>query len=139
MHARCPYAAGASSDYARHRGYEEGLAEGLARQVTHRLAGILPVRPSYEYYVVAYRALSRVLGLDVEQLWRALWVYPAGRVRDEFGRTVRAAVRQTSGQTLSSDETARLQGVADQLFQPSRVNLIPNEDALIALWRAAFR
>jgi hypothetical protein len=80
LHARHPYSPGFDREWREHRGFEEGLTEGLTRLIVVDSLRLHPVVASYHFYVAAYRALARVLEVDVEQLWRAIWAYPAGDI-----------------------------------------------------------
>jgi hypothetical protein len=63
IHARRPYGDGFEIEYMRRRGYEEGLAEALARFIVRDTARLDPVTASYEYYVAAYQSLAHVFRL----------------------------------------------------------------------------
>jgi hypothetical protein len=137
LHARQPYSSHAAIEYRQHRGYEEGMVEGLARLATRDKAGMRPLELSYAFYVGAYRTLAVVVGTDVERLWRGLWAYRTGEVRVAFGRVVDAAVQAATGRPMTPPQYARLQTAADRLFGTPRSGDRPNESALVALWRAA--
>lgn len=139
LHARQPYSPQARIEYRSWSGYEEGLAEGLARLVTIEKAGMTPLTLSYDYYIAAYRALGTVLNVEPEQFWRGLWRFPPGEVRAGFGEVIDSLWRQRGESSLSVAQHARLVGVADQLFSSSRVRFTPDENVLVALWRAALR
>ena len=72
MHGRRPFAAGHQTEASHWRGYEEGLAEGLARIVTRDIAGMDISEDSFPYYVAVYHALGEAAGVDGELLLRAL-------------------------------------------------------------------
>jgi hypothetical protein len=84
IHARQPFSQGYQEESRVASGYEEGLAEGLARLVTRDRAGIAIREQSYTVYVAAYQALADVLAISAETLWRGLWELPPGGVRRSF-------------------------------------------------------
>jgi hypothetical protein len=94
---------------------------------------------SYDYYVVAYRALATILVLDVEELWRRAWTYRPGAVRAALTDIISETHLQRAGEELPSGVVIRLRSVADLLFQTERAATVPNKDALIATWRAVLR
>jgi hypothetical protein len=51
IHGRRSYADDHLAEYRTWSGYEEGLAEGLARIVTRGRAGLDPFQPTYNYHV----------------------------------------------------------------------------------------
>lgn len=140
IHGRQPFAV---DDYAAHqrtRGYEESVAEGLARVVTREKAALEILEVSYDYYVRACQALATVAGFGVEDLWRALWQEPAGRVRDVFVDTVDGLVEQSSGRQLTEGQRANLRGAADRVFASDRANAtIGDASVLRQLWEIALR
>lgn len=139
IHARQPYVQGYEREYLPNRGYEEGLAEGLARWVVRDMARMAPRQVSYQYYVVAYQALAKAFGLEVDQLWRRLWMQPLGAVRLAFADVVNDRRQEKIQPALTVPQFVRLQGVADQLFDFARRDWTPNEDAMMATWRTVFR
>jgi hypothetical protein len=139
LHARQPYAVGAWSEYRRFEGYEEGLAEGLARVICREKAGMNPIQVSYDYYVAAYRALALAFETSVERLWRELWQHATGAVRAAFVDVVDAAHRRQSGTALRATERSRLAGQADAIFGTDRLRNRPDESVLVQTWRLAFR
>lgn len=137
IHARRAFQPQYRSEYVLWRGYEEGLAEGLARLVLRDKAGLDPAESSNDYYVAAYRSLARVAVTNLEELWQSLWSETAlGEVRARFGNVV-AELCGTPGLTLP--DAIRLGGIADQLFQSSRAGAVPNPSVMMTLWRTAFR
>lgn len=141
LHARQAYATDVYWEYRAHRGFEEGMVEGLARLITREKAGLDPSDTSYAYYVAAYRALARAGDLDVEELWRALWQHPTGMVRGNFVGTIEMLRRSGTGESLTTAQNVRLQGIADLVFGSDRVDFTadePTEGTLTSLWRAAF-
>ena len=139
LHARQRHAVSPDTESRSVRGYEEGLVEGLARRITRDKAGMNPLEPSYDYYVQAYRCLARLLGDDVEQLWRELWRFPTGQVRLEFVGVVLGRLRRISGYAMTAIQRSRLQVVADRFFSTSRLWDQPDEGTMIQVWRSVFR
>jgi hypothetical protein len=137
VHARQPYVIGFRQEYARWRGYEEGLAEGLARSVVRDRAGMDPIEAAYRYYVAGYRGLARALGVNVEQLWRRLFQLPTGRARDRFADAVDELRRERAAVGLSVRQREKLYGVADTLFGSDRRDALPDEDSMMKLWEVA--
>jgi len=139
LHARQPYGARALGEIRTHQGYEEGMVEGLARLATRVKAGMRPREASYDYYVVAYRALAASAGVDVEALWRGLWQHAPGEVREAFVRVVDTLRAGTVGEVLLPVQRGRLLAVADQLFASARKNDPPAAGAAAALWKVALK
>jgi hypothetical protein len=139
LHARLPYAAGAGTEYRAAPGYEEGVAEGLARLVVHAGAGVPAVAGSFDYYVRAYAVLAQSIGVEAAVLWRALWEYSAGAVRAALPSVVDRLRRASMGQGLDRAQRARLQGIADQVFRGARSRDEPDSRTLGTLWRLALR
>jgi hypothetical protein len=122
-----------------HPGYEEGMVEGLARLVTRDLAGMQPLATAYTYYVEAYRSLSQVTGISVERLWRALWQYPRGHVRDAFVDTVDEIIVHAGGPALTGAQHSDLRGWADRFFSRSRFNDVTDPSGMISRWQSVFQ
>lgn len=139
IHARQPYPPGHEREYRPHPGYEEGMAEGLARSVVRGRAGLEPLETSYRYYIAAYAALASVFQVDLEQLWRRAWKNPLGAVRSGFVEAVDQSWHQSMGRAMSAGQGARLQGVADLLFGANRMSWAPSEDAMLTLWQMVLR
>ena len=136
LHARQPYAPGASAEYRVFRGYEEGLVEGLT-QVVLAAAGIAVAGAPFSAYVAAYRALADTLGIEPEVLLRALWRYPAGEVRQHLPHAVAGLREQALGAATPAAAYARLQAIGDRLFAAGRESHAPSPAALVTLWRRA--
>lgn len=68
IHARQLYVPGHTREYSQFSGYEEGLAEGLARLIVQGKAGMVPPGQSYRWYVEAYRGAAGVFGIDEADL-----------------------------------------------------------------------
>ena len=140
LHGRQPYVVDPGSEQRRVPGYEEGMVEGLARIVTREKAAIRIVESSYDYYVRAYEALGAVVGVDAEQFWRELWRYPTGEVRSAMFDVADRVWQRAAGHRLTAAQRRRLQGVADQMFGPSRASVrAPDAGDLRAAWRVVFR
>jgi hypothetical protein len=139
LHARGPWAPGAAEQYLHYAGYEEGMVEGLARLLTRNRAAMRPLERAYRYYVVAYRTLASVAGVEVETLWRHLWQSMPGDVRTSFAGAVSTLREQVGIERLSTDQRDRISAVADQLFSLSRQDDNPAERVMMELWRIAFR
>jgi hypothetical protein len=135
LHARRPYAKTLAAEQRPHRGYEEGMVEGLARLISRDRAGVPPGMVSFEYYVRAYTALAKVLHVDVERLWRGLWLHPPGLVRAAFSETVATLVRRERGIALTANQLAALGSLADRHFDSARVQWTPNEALLNSAWQ----
>jgi hypothetical protein len=139
LHGRRLYVDSLAVEQRRHRGYEEGMVEGLARIVTGEKAGMKPGMVSFDYYVQAYAALARACAIGVEALWRALWQFPAGAVRAEFGDALTRSFRQAHGRALTPTQRAALWSLADQHFDSDRLARVPNDVLLTASWKVALR
>jgi hypothetical protein len=138
LHARQPFALGSRAEYRDHRGYEEGLVEGLTRQVTSQLANITPRDQPFSYWVAVYAALAEIIGVRVNALWRSLWTYPAGDVRSHFVEVVER-LRFASGHAgLSGRQVALLQLRADSMFDSRRVDYTVDERAISQAWKDVF-
>jgi hypothetical protein len=139
IHARRASSFGRSAESAAWTGYEEGLAEGLARTVTEWKAGISVPDRSYEYFVQAYQGLARAGGFEAERLWRLLWRHRPGEVRRHFARAVDDARREVGAALLSPKQHSRLVAVADRVFAAGRIHGRPDAAALSRLWELVFR
>lgn len=135
LHARRLYAPGHASEYRTTPGYEEGLAEGLARYALQDRAGIATTSRSYEYYVTAYRALADALQIDADLLWRALWLLAPGEVRARFPSVVGELGVRQGFRSSTPLRLARLGGMGDTVFGASRRERVPDTLELMRLWR----
>ncbi len=133
LHARQPYTPTSVSEYRDYCGYEEGMVEGLTRSVVLVGAGIDAAPGPFDYYVEAYRSLAVVVGLDVEAIWRDLWMHPMGAVRSVLPAVVDQRWRDVNGPGILQRE--RLMGVANRLFSRTRRNDMPDSAMMAALWR----
>lgn len=135
IHARIPFPMSFYEDeWRRWKGYEEGLAEGLARLVTRNWARMDPINLAYDGYVRAYRALARELGVDVGLLWTSLYRYRNGRVRSRLP-TVVGRVRSDAGGRLL--DPSRVLSVADELFDSARDESVMRSSDMVNRWRRA--
>jgi hypothetical protein len=64
--------------------------------VTRDRAGLDPFQPTYNYHVSVYETLAEASGIDYEELLRALWQQPAGRVRSALIDTIDGSRRARS-------------------------------------------
>jgi hypothetical protein len=139
LHGRQPYAR-LAGELRRTRGYEEGLAEGLARLATQEKAAMRILSSSYPYYVTAYRALATVSGFDVELLWRALWEYPLGEVQSAFIGVVDRLRWRAVGYATTDVQRLRLRGLADRVFDSGRSGDVePSHAILERTWETVYR
>ncbi len=127
------------AEYAAWRGYEEGLAEGLARLVVRDKAGMDPLEEGFNSYVQAYRTLAGVARLEVETLWRAMWTVPPGQVRARFTTVLDELLQSAGAMALTASRHASVQRVADRLFSTSELHRTPSGDVMMMLWRSAWR
>ena len=139
IHARQRPGPGAAIERAGLRGYEEGVAEGLARALTREKAAMQPLETAYTFYVEAYRALAEVLQTDAEALWRALWRYSPGQVRTALPGVVSNLHGGRGARALSVEQTRALLAVADRLFATARLRDMPDAESMNRLWTAVFR
>ena len=139
IHGRQPYASSHIVEFRSWRGYEEGLAEGLARIVARDLAGLDPVQLTYRYYVAAYETLCEASGVDHEGLLRALWRHPLGAVRQSFAATVDALRQGRSLPPLTQHQRGVLRTAADRQFGNDRIDHDPNRSTMLIVWRGVFR
>jgi len=139
IHARRPYAPSFGAEWKQVRGFEEGLAEGLTRLTVVERLGLTPVLTSFHFYVAAYRALATALDIDVEQLWRALWLIPPGGLSAGFVPTVERILKLHGREQLGSVQSKRLAALASLPFGTARASDQPDEAALVDFWRRASR
>ncbi len=139
LHARQSF----TGEYARFAattsGYEEGLAEALARLVL-RAGNDMHIRDeSYAYFTGAYRALAVAVGVEEEALLRNLWRAAPGDVRAVFVDTVDDSRRAAGSPPFTTAERGRLQAIGDTLFATNRAALASDVRMLIQTWRVVFR
>jgi hypothetical protein len=136
LHARHPYAPGFDREWREHRGFEEGLVEGLTRFLVVESLTLRPVIASYHFYVAAYRTLADVLDIEVEQLWRTMWVYPAGDASAMLLPVGERILIKDGRAPLTPTQRARFVGLAVRHFSTDRTNDRPNEAVLETAWRS---
>ena len=142
LHARgpaLPVPATRHAEYPQWPGYEEGLADGLARVATAAKAGMPEEESAYDYFVEAYRALGQAGGGDVERLWRALWHHPQGEVRANFVAAVEQTRQERTSSRLEPRQRSRLMAVADRVFAAGHQRDRPDPAVLVRLWETVFR
>jgi hypothetical protein len=139
IHARHPYADGHLSEYRVWIGYEEGLAEGLARIVVRGRAGLDPFQPTYNFHVAVYETLAEAAGVDYEDLLRLLWRQPAGRVRAGLVDAIDEGRRARSLPALTDDQRDKLMVAADRQFMSENSVREPSRQVMLILWRSVFR
>lgn len=139
IHARQPYTPDYLAELIPHRGFEEGLADGLAGWITSEQAGMEARDPSYAGYVRAYRALATVLRVTPAVLWRQLWVYPHGRVRAELPDLIMDRGVFAAGRVLTGRARIGFIQTADDLFRSGRTADDLSDSALEERWHRALR
>jgi hypothetical protein len=137
IHGRQAYGPAAVGEARLYEGYEEGMVEGLARHVVRDTMGLQPLERSYAYYVAAYEALAELAGIGPEMIWRALWRFPSGAVREHFADVVSTVHREVTGVVLTARQRGRLVAVADRLFSNERRDTLPEKNAMLATWKIA--
>jgi hypothetical protein len=135
LHARRVFAPDYRLEYARFSGYEEGLVESLARSILGQQANVTSIGGTFEYPVVAYRALAVTLGIDVDELCRRLWQVRPGEVRAALWGVVSDLCRERNGSELTADQRVKLRGLADAVFQSDRSGTSPDMAQLTRTWR----
>jgi hypothetical protein len=137
LHARQPYSPGFRREWRETSGFEEGMVEGLTRLIAVERLGLLPGFVSYDFYVAAYRTLATVLGIDTETLWRELWMYPVGEIREMFLSVIERILEEQAQRSLHAVQRARLFAGALRYFSTGRAQDQPDETRLMATWRRA--
>jgi hypothetical protein len=135
LHARQLYAIGHADEYRRAPGYEEGFVEGLARELLSAAGGFVAIGGSFDYYVTAWHALAHVLSIPAYTLWQRIWAEPPGRVRAGFTTVVNDLRRRGGMPALTDNGLARLEGIADTLFNPTRASAVPDMTMIERTWR----
>ena len=120
IHGRQPYANDYSHEYDRWPGYEEGLAEALARLVVREIAGLDPIQVTYDYYVTTYRTIAHVARVDLQSLLRDLWISPLGRVRASLSDAIDDLRQQHGNARLTPRQHQDLRALADAMFGADR-------------------
>ena len=132
IHARAPFPASFYEDeWRRWRGYEEGLAEGLARLIVRNWGRMEPLDLAYDSYVRAYRALARVIGVDVGLLWTALYRHRNGHVRARLPAVI---ARFQSQRGSRQPDPSRVLSVADSLFDSAGVESTMRSSEMTDRW-----
>ena len=79
------------------------------------------------------------MDIEVEQLLRALWRSPTGRVRHALP-LVMDNLRRTGGYLpMTGAQLRMLQARADTMFDQSRGLLVPNELTMEMVWKTVLR
>ena len=131
LHPRLPYSSGFRQEWQEARGYEEGLAEGLARLITVNELGLQPIIAGHQYYVAAYRVLATVLRVDIAALWRALWRIPAGELRTAIMPSIERILDEDGRALPSGQRRVRLTALCDLQFASARAAHQPDKRAMI--------
>lgn len=97
------------------RGFEEGLAEGIARMVSHQ-AGLVPGLPTYGRYVQTYEVLADVIGATAETIYRRLYLLPYGSVMAGFAVEIDGLRVESGAPRLTREQRGRLERTACRLF-----------------------
>lgn len=138
IHGRQPYALGFAEEWRLYRGFEEGLAEGLARAIASELE-LQPVLAGFNYYVAAYQTLAGALNIPVEVLWRRLWQCRVGEVANGFSTAVADVIVDSGGDSPSSLQRARLFARARNIFGTHNSVQLPDEQLLLKTWHEVLR
>jgi hypothetical protein len=138
LHARQWPGPGRGAEYVNWPGFEEGLAEGLARVATVAAARMTVEEPSYEFPVQAYVSLAESCGTTPDRVWRALWHLRPGDVRDRFAATIDGLLSGLGSVSPGNVHHSRLMSVADRVFAADRLRDTPNPAALRRLWQTVF-
>lgn len=138
IHGRQPYSPGFSEEWRLHRGFEEGLAEGLARIIASELE-LVPILASYNSYVAAYQTLADALDVPVEDLFRSLWEFAVGQVATGFLTGVDDVIARHERNALSPFQRIRLFARARSVFGTVSSVQSPDEIILIREWREVLR
>jgi hypothetical protein len=135
LHARQPYAPEhiRAEEYPTYQGYEEGLVEGIARWIVRDKAAMAYVE-SYPFYVRAYETLAAVLGTDVIDVWRSLWPYLFGTIREAFPGIIGRLWYNRTGRPITE---AALRTQADDFFTNRQRYFSVSDGDLRAMWREA--
>ena len=84
-----------------------------------------------------HTALAAVLGINAERLWRDLWMYPAGEVREMFLSVIERILEEQAQQSLHVGQRARLFAGALRYFSTGRAHDRPDEPRVMVGWRRA--
>jgi hypothetical protein len=116
---RRPWNSAHHAERANWNGYEEGLAEGLAKEVA-RLGALSPGEQAYVRYRRGYELLADALRIPREELYRRLWGYEVGAVRLAFTDAVDDLYHQSSTRRLSLQARRAVRELADEIFDTSK-------------------
>jgi hypothetical protein len=97
------------------RGFEEGLAEGIAGLVS-RWAAFIPGVPAYGRYVQAHDVLADRLGVTSEAIYRRLYRFANGAVMDAFVTEIDALRVAAGALPFTVEQRGRLGRAARRLF-----------------------
>ena len=139
IHGRRPYADGHLAEYRPWSGYEEGLADGLARIIVRGRAGLDPSEPTYRHPVMVYETLAAAADIDYEHLLRTLSRQPAGRVRGALLDAIDAGRRARSLPVLTDAQRSMLATIADTQFATTNSAREPSREVMLTLWRRGLR
>jgi hypothetical protein len=140
IHGRHSFADSHQQEYSSWSGYEEGLAEALARLVVRGHAGLDPIEPrDYDYFLAAYQTLSESMNIECETLLRTLWELPTGRIRSGLVHVIDQLRRTQSLGPLSSVQRATVAIVADRSFATANLSRRPDQTTMLTLWRGRLR
>jgi hypothetical protein len=121
------------------RGFEEGIVEGLTRQIVIDDLGLRPVLTGYHQYVAVYRALAEASAIDVTGLWERSWTIPPGAVSHEFLSVLDESLAAQGRSSLGTLAARRVWALARLQFATSRGSDQPDLEALVAAWRQVIR
>jgi hypothetical protein len=97
------------------RGFEEGLAEGIAGLVSH-WAAFVPGVPVYGRYVQTYEILADLLGINPEMIYRRLYRHTNGAVMGACVAEIDALHTATGASPFTVEQRGRLERTARRLF-----------------------
>jgi hypothetical protein len=96
-------------------GFEEGLAEGVARLISRR-GSLRPGLHVYGRYVQAYEELAHVIGVNPETIYSRLYHRANGSVMDAFVSDIDTLQRADGAPPMTPDQRGRLDRTAKRLF-----------------------
>lgn len=89
--------------------------------------------------MTVYETLAEAAGIDFEDLLRALWQQPAGRVRRVLVDAVDDGRRARSLPALTDAQRGLLSAIADNQFVTENSLRVPPRQVILTLWRRGFR
>lgn len=113
-------------EYERHMGYEDGLAEVLARWVTVEKGGLAPDLSAYNYYVQGYAVLAKALGTTPDVLCKELFLFQPGEVRKRLPEAIDQIRQKTKLKHLTRAQCARIRSVMDAIFDRDLSDEMPS-------------